>query len=212
MRYSSRRTDEMDIPNKLGSSSQGISSSSRNRVMPEAVESAMGVIKDAMAQYANCADPSESAARKERLKQAEASGVIENNAVRMVRNSIVRESTNGSPEIETDRTPPQERTPISARLGPLNGESPPSERIPISARLGPINGESPELENLAPSSGTGNDRVPISSRLGPLTVVEETEPATTTDIPPIKKEETRETSGGPERSNNTRTCSGIYFT
>ncbi|KAJ4890018.1 zf-CCHC_4 domain-containing protein [Raphanus sativus] len=98
-----------------------------------------------MAQYTNCADPSESAARKERLRQAEAQGLLEQNARRMARTAIVQENSVVSPleshsEILRTQDPLQKRTPMSERLGPCNEDPPSSERVSIADRLGPLTG------------------------------------------------------------------------
>lgn len=82
----------------------------RNSVPKEAVELAM-------AQYTSCADPTESAARKERMRLAEAQGEIEETAFRMVQASM-GPTTPVSPPVET---PP--RIPAVLRLGPANEES-----------------------------------------------------------------------------------------
>lgn len=74
-----------------------------------------------MIQYTRCIDPSESAARKERLRQAEANGILERNAVRMVRSSIVREYN--------------ETNPLELELGEHNSQERRQERTPVSARL-----------------------------------------------------------------------------
>lgn len=54
----------------------------------EAVEEAMGELREVMTQYTICVDPSESAARRERLKLAEEHGKIEQTAINMVRASL----------------------------------------------------------------------------------------------------------------------------
>lgn len=64
-----------------------------------------------MSQYTKCADPSESAARKEKLRIAEEQGVLETSAAQMVRNREARER-----EVDSD-TP--DRTPATLRLGPI---------------------------------------------------------------------------------------------
>ncbi|CAF1709780.1 unnamed protein product, partial [Brassica napus] len=98
----------------------------------EALKNAMGGIREYMIQYANCPDRTESAARKERLRQAEEQGEIEETALQMVRASLAT---------HTDE-PPSEKSPTSAdrvpakhRLGPT-----PSAKL----RLGPAPGPSPE--------------------------------------------------------------------
>ena len=100
----------------------------------EAVQDAMGEIRGYMNQYANCSDPAESAARKERLRQAEAQGQIEESAVKMVKASLAREATEAvkltpaDPEAEA-----HERIPVAERLRPLNIEPiPQNSPVPIN--------------------------------------------------------------------------------
>ncbi|KAG2317590.1 hypothetical protein Bca52824_020712 [Brassica carinata] len=155
---------------------------------PEAVESALEKIKDTMALYIKCADPSESAARMERLRQAEALGVLEKNAANMVRKANCRAHTSERPpEMDIGMPSSQERTPISARLGPLNAESPPSDRVPVSARLGPLPGEPPAPDGLNPSPGNTGSRIPISARLRPMTEEEVLGGTSNYEVPLTKK-------------------------
>ncbi|KAL0688281.1 hypothetical protein Bca4012_087958 [Brassica carinata] len=58
-----------------------------NSVPKDAVELAIVEVREAMAQYTACADPTEGAARKERMRLAEAQGEIEETAIRMVQAS-----------------------------------------------------------------------------------------------------------------------------
>lgn len=58
-------------------------------VLPQqAMEEALGELCEVMIQYTTCADPSESAARKERLRQADEAGEFEETAAQMVRVSL----------------------------------------------------------------------------------------------------------------------------
>lgn len=57
-----------------------------------AMENARGEVREVMRQYTSCADPSESAARKERLRQAEDQGQLEDSAAQIVRASLARQS------------------------------------------------------------------------------------------------------------------------
>ncbi|KAJ4894949.1 Clat_adaptor_s domain-containing protein [Raphanus sativus] len=189
-RYAQRersREESMRTPNLPITSPQEITSSSRNKtqpsergdpllmcdplIQPEEVETAMGIIKESMTLYTKCADPLESAARRERLKRAEEQGIIEKNATKMVLSAIVRESTNEAlQDRDMEVQGSQERTPMSERLGPLNGSPSPQERLPLSAKLGPING----VMSGSPLASTADiataERIPISERLGPVTL------------------------------------------
>ncbi|KAG2316223.1 hypothetical protein Bca52824_019345 [Brassica carinata] len=56
-----------------------------SRITEVEVENAAGVIRDTLAQYTACADPTESAARRDRVRIAEAQGTIEKNALQMAK-------------------------------------------------------------------------------------------------------------------------------
>ncbi|CDY46847.1 BnaA10g03310D [Brassica napus] len=74
-----------------------------------------------MTQYTSCADPTESAARKERLRQAEAQGQVEESAVQMVKASIVRENAEAE-SLAAVGVSSQECIPTISRLGLVNVE------------------------------------------------------------------------------------------
>lgn len=58
-------------------------------VLPqEAIEEAIGEVREVMRQYTACADPTESAARKERLRQAEEQVEVEEAAIQMVQANL----------------------------------------------------------------------------------------------------------------------------
>lgn len=103
-----------------------------NSVPKDAVELAIVEVREAMAQYTACADPTESAARKERMRLAEAQGEIKETAIRMVQ---------ASKGTTPARSPPVEipaRIPAVLRLGPSSQEEtrtdgnpePPTKRKP----------------------------------------------------------------------------------
>lgn len=165
-------------------SPQEINSASRSRIQPstrgdplrpaepelppEAVKAAMGEIIGAMTLYANCADPSESSARKEWLRLAEAQGQVEESAPQMVRASIARELAD---EVVTEPlgVGPQDRLPVAVRLGPVNIEPGSNERPSIMERLGPVNVMLPETD-AEENHGYGGslERIPVAERLGPV--------------------------------------------
>ncbi|KAL0842768.1 hypothetical protein Bca101_016013 [Brassica carinata] len=98
-----------------------------NDDLPQAaIVEAMGEIRDVMAQYATCADPTENAARKERLRQAEEHGEIEETAIQMVRSSLATLPTEPSPGKSPETA---ERVPAKLRLGPASS---------MKLRLGPV--------------------------------------------------------------------------
>lgn len=84
-----------------------------------ALNIALGELRDVMIQYVNCGDPTESAARRERYRQAEDQGQFEETAEQMVRANLQLSAGN-----QRERTPElsnsQERVPMSQRLGPVN--------------------------------------------------------------------------------------------
>ncbi|CAA7045732.1 unnamed protein product [Microthlaspi erraticum] len=109
-------------------------------------------VREVMSQYANCADPTESAARKERMRLAEERGEFEDTAVQMVRHSI--KSQNQIPEqTEEETLEPlmHERIPATRRLGPvltdIHIEEEPA-RVPAKKRLG----RPPNKKKIMPSS------------------------------------------------------------
>ncbi|CAA7062291.1 unnamed protein product [Microthlaspi erraticum] len=94
----------------------------------EALNTAMGEIRDVLVQYSSCADPSESAARKERHRLAEENGDIQEQAAQMVRAALAAKALAASFE-EAERV---------ARLSPSHSPTGrPIDRIPTSQRLGP---------------------------------------------------------------------------
>lgn len=175
-------------PNNPRTSPQEFSSFSRNKNLPlergiplpmcnsgsklGAVETALETIKDTMNLYTNCADPAETAARRERVKRAEEQGVLEKNAERMALLKSARENFYESPlETDVEMQRSQERTPTSERLGPLNVARSPQDRLPLSARLGPLNGDEPETGvPLAITEDIETVRIPVSERIGQISV------------------------------------------
>ncbi|KAF2581448.1 hypothetical protein F2Q68_00006298 [Brassica cretica] len=121
-------------------------------VLPqEAIEEAIGEVREVMRQYTACADPTESAARKERLRQAEEQGEVEEAAIQMVQANLENLSpTDGRRQRESPTPASRERVPATLRLGPQvslvdeednasEGRRPVSlERIPAAQRLGPL--------------------------------------------------------------------------
>lgn len=99
----------------------------------EAMATAMDQIRDAMFQYSNVPDPTESAARKERFRRAEEQGQLERSALKIARKSLEVVT------VDEDIPPPvpektQERLPASLRLGPLMHELEPTEVPQVGER------------------------------------------------------------------------------
>ncbi|CAN7131789.1 unnamed protein product, partial [Brassica rapa subsp. narinosa] len=87
---------------------------SPDRLSPAAVEAAAEDIRDVMITYTSCTDPSESAARKERLRQAAALGHLEKSAIRAEGVRAARKETEEHPT-DTEERASQE----PSRLGPI---------------------------------------------------------------------------------------------
>ncbi|XP_020880718.1 serine/arginine repetitive matrix protein 1-like [Arabidopsis lyrata subsp. lyrata] len=94
------------------------------QVPDAALEVAMGELREVMVQYASCADPGESAARKERIRLAEAEGQFEETAEQMVRASLNLPSAENRKQTSPDLSSSHERIPAALRLGPLNAPPP----------------------------------------------------------------------------------------
>ena len=153
--------------------------------VPQVVlDEARGELRNVMLQYTTCADPTESAARKERVRQAEEQGQMEESALQMARNSVFayKQRRVSAPEILSP-----ERIPASQRLGsprPSNLESrdeviqnqdmSPHVRVPATLRLGPspptLHATVQEGDELHQLSNT--ERLPATLRLGPVLVPE----------------------------------------
>ena len=166
-----------------------------------AVENAVGVIRETLFQYTACADPSESAARRERVRLAEAQGTIEGNAIHLAK---INEERMLAEEVNGGDKGSGSKTPVLSRLGPLaqenelldnrnsTGTSGPKtrsqDRAHVRERLGPYLPEmtiSPtrhsdpltQQRQRTPGSNS-SERIPIASRLGPVSTeprVEEVE-------------------------------------
>ncbi|CAH8335273.1 unnamed protein product [Eruca vesicaria subsp. sativa] len=94
----------------------------------------MGEVRDAMLIYTKSSDPTESAARRERMRQAEEQGEMEQAAIAMVKANQVVETELVRPD-QGAITP--ERIPAILRLGPVEASKNSSmERIPATLRLG----------------------------------------------------------------------------
>ncbi|CAF1807678.1 unnamed protein product [Brassica oleracea var. botrytis] len=107
----------------------------------------MGELRNVMLQYTKTADPTESEARKERMRQAEEQGDMEETAIQMVRASL-------TPQLETQNTLQNTATP---------------ERISVSHRLSGIGliQTSTVGKDRVTSASSNHERVPATHRLGP---------------------------------------------
>ncbi|KAL1225600.1 hypothetical protein V5N11_000043 [Cardamine amara subsp. amara] len=86
----------------------------------QALEEARGELREVMVQYTSCADPSESAVRRERVRQAEQNGQFEQSATQMARAALAKQISPTSLENIEPLESSRERIPIDQRLGPVN--------------------------------------------------------------------------------------------
>lgn len=86
-------------------------------------------LRDAMLQYTTCADPTESAARKERLRQAEEQGEFEETARNMAKEAC-RQQVKDTPRLEES----PKRVPALLRLGPSPTQDEYPETQPVLRR------------------------------------------------------------------------------
>ncbi|CAF1866997.1 unnamed protein product, partial [Brassica napus] len=96
----------------------------------DAVNEAIEELREVMGQYSSCADPTESAARKERFRLSEESGELEETAIQMVQAALTHQQRPAAEGIETERPASPERVPALLRLGPsptAQAKSPPTE-------------------------------------------------------------------------------------
>lgn len=95
-------------------------------------------VQDVLLQYTSCADPSESAARKERLRLFDLQGRLEESAAFIVRAANARkEVSNTPPEPPASVEEAPVRIPMAQRLGCLSPTAS-SPRAHIMTRLGPL--------------------------------------------------------------------------
>ncbi|CAA7061571.1 unnamed protein product [Microthlaspi erraticum] len=107
----------------------------------EALTEAREEVREVMAQYTICADPTESAARKERMRLAEENGEFEQTAIQMVIHSIRNHQQRTAEREEEKNLEPlmHERVPATLWLGPVLTDIPIEEepsRVPAKKRLG----------------------------------------------------------------------------
>lgn len=137
-----------------------------------------------MLQYTKCADPAESEARKERLRQAEEKVQLERSAISMARKYTggnIERRAEDSMALSTERIPVMQRLgtaeilPASSKEKGLTSHSQDKtsgsqERISVALRLGPspppAHGHQDGREDEQPPF-TG-ERLPAVQRLGPL--------------------------------------------
>ncbi|KAF8089275.1 hypothetical protein N665_0511s0019 [Sinapis alba] len=138
---------------------------SQTPIPREVLEAAREELREVMIQYSNVADPTESAARKERYRQAEVLGQFEEAAAQMARASMTAQSM----EVPCREVPTQERLPASRRISYPPSFEDSTERVPATLRLSTVPSECPDIE-----------RMPVGLRLGPVNEIPI--PSTTTCI------------------------------
>lgn len=152
-----------------------------DQIPHEVLDEARGELRDVMLQYTKCADLTEREARKERVRQAEEQGEMEETAIQMAKATLIANSERQRVE-SIESTP--ERIPANQRLGPnppqlitsagrATAELRPNsqERLPASLRLGPLAPEPiPNQETIitAPCVDSNERRRPVNLRLGPI--------------------------------------------
>ncbi|KAF2540833.1 hypothetical protein F2Q68_00029855 [Brassica cretica] len=111
-----------------------------------------------MLRYTQCADPTESAARRERMRKAEEQGQMEESARRIVRNLF-----GTAPEVNQmeDLVPSAERIPATLRLGPPTqsppAAAPPNTENPVKRKPGRPPGKRTVQQSPKLLKGLGRD-------------------------------------------------------
>lgn len=106
-----------------------------DEVMVEAREE----LREVMIQYTSCADPTESAARKERLRRAEEQGEVEK-SIEQIARQLMKDLRPAMELVDTE--PPAPRVPVTQRLGPSTqgeenvGVTTETGRVSVKKRLG----------------------------------------------------------------------------
>lgn len=80
------------------------------------MEEALREVRDIVLQYTKVADPTESMARQERVKQAEEKGQLEQSAARIARNFLAKQNVNHTDKPAKSLSPTS-RIPATLRLG-----------------------------------------------------------------------------------------------
>lgn len=133
-RTEARRNDHHDPKDNRPSSERALPHRDHQPLVTrEALNEALEEVRDTMIQYTQCADPTESAARRERMRKAEEKGQLEETAVRMVQANLSSNDAEG-PSKETENS--AERIPASLRLGPSVPVEIEKEAAPTKKRLG----------------------------------------------------------------------------
>lgn len=101
----------------------------------EAFNEALEEVHEVVVQYTQCADPSESAARKERFRRAEAEGQLEETAARMVQASLEDNEDDYQNLRSAEENLSAERIPAQLRLKPMAPPSLPTDQSVMTASV-----------------------------------------------------------------------------
>lgn len=101
----------------------------------EAFNEALEEVHEVVVQYTQCADPSESAARKERFRRAEAEGQLEETAARMVQASLEDNEDDYQNLRSAEENLSAERIPAQLRLKPMAPPSLPTDQSVMNASV-----------------------------------------------------------------------------
>lgn len=105
-----------ELPEIIAPLDRGIPLQEIQSAVPEELfNEAVNEVRDAMIQYTQCNDPTESAARRERMRKAEEEGDIEEAAALMIQATL---GTNSNQPLPMEQTS-VERLPATLRLGPM---------------------------------------------------------------------------------------------
>lgn len=148
----------------------------------EAFNEALGEVREVMLQYTSTADPTENAARRERVRQAEKQGQLEETAVRIVRSSLANH-TELQPTDANVESPG--RIPALLRLGPpspaLQQENHQTSEAGLRKKLGrPPGKKTRKLPSPIPLAGSCSRKRKVQQKPPPcrrkLPVMEEARP------------------------------------
>lgn len=152
-RSMTRREEHGRVHDHNSSSNRSNVNSEPPHIPHETLNEAREEVRGAMLQYTQVADPTESAARRERMQLAAEN--MEESAIRIAAKAALMETDNAGKNFPPETEPSGERIPATLRLGP-----------PMESRT-----EEPEhtVADLPPEREQTEERIPISLRLGPPT-------------------------------------------
>ncbi|CAN6850871.1 unnamed protein product, partial [Brassica oleracea] len=122
-------------------------------------------LREVMIQYTSCADPTESAARKERLRRAEEQGEVEK-SIEQIARQLMKDPRPAMELVDTE--PPAPRVPVAQRLGPSTqgeenvGVTTETGRVSVKKRLGRPPTKNPLGINTANAGSSGVTKRKVS--------------------------------------------------